>query len=164
MSAGHFLGGIAALIWRADRQQYLLLRRADSKDFAAGSWECPTGRVDQGESFGEALRREVREELGAEARIEFFVSTTHFYRGDPLPENELLGIVCCCSLTDPDHLQISHEHDAFQWLTAAECAAFLPQRHWLQPIIARAELFHAQLPETVRAHFRENGLETLNNV
>ncbi|NJN55210.1 MAG: hypothetical protein HC804_10900, partial [Anaerolineae bacterium] len=50
MSIGRFLGGIAALIWNPTNESYLLLCRADSKDFGAGSWECVTGRVDQGES------------------------------------------------------------------------------------------------------------------
>lgn len=159
MTVGHFLAGIAALIWRPDTGQYLLLRRAGSKDFGAGQWECPTGRVDQGESFGAALRREVKEELGAEIQIEFFVGTTHFYRGAPVPENELLGIVCCCTLTQPEAIHLSAEHSHYRWLSAAEAADFLPPAHWLHPVIARAELMHTHLPPAIRDHFRRHGLE-----
>ncbi|MCP4360489.1 MAG: NUDIX domain-containing protein [Chloroflexi bacterium] len=60
---GHFLGGIATLVWQPDTKQYLLLHRADDKDVGAGHWECVTGRVDQGESFGVAFFREVHEEI-----------------------------------------------------------------------------------------------------
>lgn len=158
MSVGHFLAGIAALVWQPESQKYLLLRRAGSKDFGAGSWECVTGRVDQGESFGEAVYREVQEETGLKARIEFFISTTHFYRGAAIPENELLGIVCCCTLAEPGAIQMSAEHDDFKWLTAVEIAEFLPASHWLHPIVVRAERLHRELPESVKEIFREEGL------
>ncbi len=92
MPIGRFYAGIAALIWVPETKQYLLLRRSTQKDYAQGAWECVTGRVDQGESFEDALRREVREELGAEVQLEYILGTTHFYRGDPIPENELVGV------------------------------------------------------------------------
>jgi 8-oxo-dGTP diphosphatase len=164
VSVGHFLAGIAALVWQPQSQKYLLLRRAGSKDFGAGSWDCVTGRVDQGESFAEAFFREVQEELGVAATIEFFISTTHFYRGTPSPENELLGIVCCCTLAEPGAIQISAEHDDFKWLTAVEIAEFLPANHWLHPVIARAELMHRDLPESIKYDFRKNGLDSLNGL
>lgn len=162
MSVGHFLAGIAALVWQPELKKYLLLRRAGNKDFGAGHWECVTGRVDQGESFGEAFYREVREEIGAEARIEFFIGTTHFYRGEPLPENELLGIVCCCTLTDQAAIQMSEEHDMYLWLTVDEISKFLPDNHWLHPILARAELMQRTMPETIKEIFRTEGIDTSN--
>ena len=83
MSMGHFLAGIAALIRSPETGQYLLMRRSEHKDYAPGVWECVTGRVDQGEGFEAALRREVREELGVEVQVEHILGTTHFYRGSP---------------------------------------------------------------------------------
>jgi 8-oxo-dGTP diphosphatase len=156
---GHFIAGIAALIWNPGNDKYLLLRRAASKDFGAGSWECVTGRVGQGESFSQAIWREVHEEVGGIAQIEFFVGTTHFYRGAPLPENELLGVVCGCTLADPDAVVISAEHSDYRWLTAVEITHFLPPTHWLQTVVARAEFLRAHLPEPIRAEFRLQGLE-----
>lgn len=159
MQPGHFLAGIAALIWNPADDTYLLLRRAASKDFGAGSWECVTGRVDQGESFTDAFLREVQEEVGGVAQIEFFIGATHFYRGAPTPENELLGLVCGCTLADPDAIVISAEHSEYRWLTAVEIAHFLPPDHWLQTVVARAERLRAQLPQTLRSEFQQNGLE-----
>jgi len=52
---GRFLAGIAALIWSPLEGKYLLLRRADDRDYAAGVWECITGRLEQGEGFEDAL-------------------------------------------------------------------------------------------------------------
>ena len=53
---GHFLVGIAGLI-RNSEGDYLLMKRGAARDFGAESWECVTGRVNQGESIEQALHR-----------------------------------------------------------------------------------------------------------
>lgn len=156
---GRFLAGVAALIWHPTDEKYLLLQRAADKDFAAGSWECVTGRVNQGESFAQALVREVAEEIGGQAQFEFFVASTHFYRGTAVAENELLGLICFCTLADPAAIRLSWEHSQYRWLTAVEIATFLPAGHWLQTAVARAEWLRQQLPPQLRAFLRLNGLE-----
>ncbi|HUM71190.1 MAG TPA: hypothetical protein PLK31_20350, partial [Chloroflexota bacterium] len=103
--------------------------------------------------------REVHEEVGGAAKIEFFIGTTHFYRGAPTPENELLGVVCGCTLADPDTIVMSGEHSEWRWLTAVEITEFLPPHHWLQTVVARAEFLRAHLPGPLRAEFRRYGLE-----
>lgn len=161
---GRFLAGVAALIWDPATERYLLLRRARSKDYGGGAWECVTGRVDQGEGYIEALHREVREELGVAVRPAFFVGTTHFYRGDAAPENELLGVVFACTLADPAAIAISHEHDAHRWLTAAEAARFLDDgsasTHWLQRVIARADALRRLQPPELLAFWQTHGFTT----
>jgi 8-oxo-dGTP diphosphatase len=159
MPIGRFLCGIAALIWDPATDKYLLLRRADSKDFGARAWECPTGRVDQGESFTDAVHREVREEVGAEVQIEFIIGTTHFYRGAEIPENELNGVIFGCSLTGASQVSFGEEHSEMSWLTAEQAYALLPKSHWLQDVINRAENMRRLLPAELRAEFREKGLE-----
>jgi len=157
MPVGRFLGGIAALIEDPQTQKYLLLRRLASRDFGAGNWECVTGRVDQGESYEEALHREVQEETGAQVQIDFIISTTHFHRGAPAPENELLGVLYACTLlSDPDHLTIT-EHSEHHWMTRDEIFGFLPEAHFLRAVIARAETIRAHLPPELAAYFREKG-------
>ena len=136
---GKFIAGISAIIWSSKQEKYLLLRRAASKDFGAGGWECVTGRVDQGEGFLEAAVREVWEELGIEVTLDFIVDTVHFYRGDPVPENELLGVVYHCTYDESVSFTMSDEHDTFQWVTAVEAHQFLPETHWLLPHLDQAE-------------------------
>ena len=163
MTIGRFNAGIAALIWSPETKQYLLLRRSDQKDYARGAWECVTGRVDQGEGFEDALRREVHEELGAEVQIEYILGTTHFYRGDPVPENELVGVIYLCCLLDPTSIHIGAEHTEYRWLSAVDAIDFLsasdPTTQWAKRIIGRAEAIRSMLPENLVIFQRNSSFE-----
>lgn len=55
----------AAVLLRTDGHEFLLARRPVGKVYA-GYWEFPGGKVEAGESFRDALVRELREELGIE--------------------------------------------------------------------------------------------------
>lgn len=159
MAIGRFLGGVGALIWDPPRNKYLLLRRAPTKDFSAGVWECVTGRVDQGEGFIAALHREVQEEIGVRATIAYFLGTTHFYRGAPSPENELIGVVFACTVADPAAVQISGEHDDWQWVTPAQANDLLTatdaSTRWTRRIIAQAERIRHQLSASTPTTFEQ---------
>jgi 8-oxo-dGTP diphosphatase len=159
MAAGRFLAMIGALIWRQSDGKYLLLQRAATKDFAAGQWECITGRLEQGESFEQAVRREVREELGLAVHIECVLGTTHFYRGESLPEYEMVGVHYGCSLDDLTGMHLSAEHCAAQWVTAEQAQAFFPAGHWLQALIARAEVMRGLIPHELHQLYRHEGFE-----
>jgi 8-oxo-dGTP pyrophosphatase MutT (NUDIX family) len=154
---GHFLAGIAALIWDPATEKYLLLQRSADKDYASGAWECVTGRVDQGEDFEQALHREVHEEIGASVQIEFIVATTHFYRGPATPENELLGIIYGCTIKNPTQVTIEEEHSQARWLTVQQVYEFLHEGYWLRNVIERAELMKALLPQELRTVYRDQG-------
>lgn len=159
MSVGRFLGGIMALVREVGNGRYLLLQRASTKDVGAGSWECVTGRVDQGECFEEALYREVCEEIGVRPEIEFILGTTHFYRGPVSAENELLGIAYACTIPSASAIRLSAEHDAHHWFTTAELVDFLPEKHWLPPIVKRAEFMRQHWPNALRDYFAERPFE-----
>lgn len=163
MPIGRFRAGIGALLWSSSEDKYLLLRRSEEKDFASGVWECVTGRVDQGESFEDAVYREIREELDVEAQIDFIIGTTHFYRGDTTPENELLGVIYLCSIHEPDSISISIEHSDYRWMTAGEAYSFLsgtdPSTQWIRNVIERAEAIKAFLPGLIGFH-QEHGFAT----
>lgn len=161
---GRFLGGVAALIYRPEDERYLLLRRSAEKDFGGGVWECVTGRVDQGEGFEAALHREVDEELGARVEVELVIGTTHFYRGAPDADNELIGVVCLCRLASSvDQIQISQEHDAYRWVNAVEAQTLLnagdASTTWIDGVLRRAEMLRRLAPPELRQAYRQMGLE-----
>jgi 8-oxo-dGTP diphosphatase len=163
MPVGHFLAGVAAVIWSPAREQYLLLHRSETKDYAAGVWECLTGRADQGEGFEDALHREVLEELGLSIQVIHILGTTHFYRGAQLPENELLGVVYLCLLDETKPISLSAEHSEFRWLTARQSLELLsasdPSTRWACRVIERAEAVRLLLPDDLMAYQMESGFE-----
>ena len=159
MAIGRFIAMVGMLVWRRADGRYLLLRRSDARDFAPGQWETGSGRLEQGEGFLEALRRESLEELGLEVRIECVLGVTHFYRGESTPDNEMVGVSFGCSVPDASGLSISDEHSEHRWVTADEAAAFLPPGHWLSALIARAETFRRLMPEGLRRLHWEDGVD-----
>ncbi|MDP6018155.1 MAG: NUDIX domain-containing protein [Candidatus Latescibacteria bacterium] len=146
---GHFLAGIAALL-RRRTGEYLFMKRGADHDFGAGLWECVTGRVNQGEAYEAAMHREVMEETGLRVRIDTIVGLSHFYRGEPVPENELQGVVFGCSSVTDEEVRRSPEHSEHRWMPAEEALAFLtgtdPGALWFRRTIERAEELYAILP------------------
>ena len=150
MGIGRFIAMVGMLVWRRSDDRYLLVRRSASRDFAPGEWETGSGRLEQGEGFLEALRRECMEELGLDVRIECILGVTHFYRRVSEPANEMVGVSFGCSVGDASGLSLSDEHSEHRWVTAEDAAAFLPPGHWLSALIARAEAFRTLMPEELR--------------
>lgn len=159
MPIGRFIAGIAALVRDPTNGKYLVLRRSQDKDFEAGAWECVTGRVDQGEGFNQAVHREVFEELGVEISVDFIAGTTHFHRGEPVPENELVGVLYCCTLDNPAAIQVSSEHDERRWVTPQEALELFPHEYWLGALIRRAEIIRELASPELRAYFREISMD-----
>ena len=150
MPIGRFIAMVGFLVWRRSDGRYLLLRRSPDKDFAAGEWETGSGRLDQGEGFADAVQRESKEELGVDVRIECILGTTHFYRGEPTPDNDMVGVSFGCSIPDESSLSISAEHSEHRWMTSDEASEFLPPGHWLAALIHRAEVFRQRMPKQLR--------------
>ena len=113
---GQHVVAVAIVIVREGRM--LALRRAPDNLAGPGLWETVSGRVEQGEQPLAAALREVREESGLDVRI------------DPRPvaayAAERRGKPMVVILYRAEYLsgevRISHEHDQFAWLNAAEFA------------------------------------------
>lgn len=159
MSIGHFLGGVASLIYDPHTRRYLILRRSAHKDFAANSWECVSGRVEQGESFEQAIQREIFEETGTQVKIEALIGTTHFYRGAECPENELLGVGYSSVLQGSSDFTFGDEHSEMRWVTVTEAYDLLPDGYWLRRLIERAEMIRPLLSDEAHQLISQQGFE-----
>jgi mutator protein MutT len=100
---------VAAVISRGD--QVLICQRAPHKRHAE-LWEFPGGKCEPGESLADAVRRELREELGVEVVA---VGQEEFVLRDPsspylinFAPVEIVGEPSC------------REHVALRWVTLAE--------------------------------------------
>jgi len=100
----------------------LACRRAPGKS-AAGRWEFPGGKVDDGESPEAALVREIQEELGISISVNAFLdrSTT------PVGDNDI--DLACYLVTSADVPRHSTDHDELRWVPFSS----LPTLDWAAP-------------------------------
>ena len=108
----------------------------DFKDW----WEFPGGKMEKGESPRDALRREIREELGAEIQIGDLLRTVEW----DYPAFHLTMHCFLCSLTTGFRLL---EHEAARWLSPSELdsVGWLPADEGLLPLI-REKLLEGHEP------------------
>ena len=111
-----------AIIYNKGLNRLLLLKRCDSDDVGAGTWENVGGNFEDGETPEEALCREVREETGITdykiIKIAYAV----------ILDNELpdLLIVYLCE-TETEEIKLSFEHQDYVWADEAMCRELLPK-------------------------------------
>ncbi len=110
---------VAALIWDADK--FMICRRPAHK--ARGMlWEFVGGKVEPGETKGQALVRECREELAVLVDVgEVFMEVTHEY-----PDVTVHLTLFCAIIKEGSPTLL--EHSDLRWITPCEISdyAFCP--------------------------------------
>ena len=93
-----------------------------------GEWELPGGRLDEGETPEEALRREIQEETGLRVTVGPLVDAWVFR---VTPREKVLILEYACQMTDRRRqhaprtngeggVRISHEHIESAWLPVSD--------------------------------------------
>jgi 8-oxo-dGTP diphosphatase len=120
---------VKAVIRREDGRVLLLRRSAANKRFV-GLWEWPGGKLDPGESFAEALLREVDEECGLTIELIAPVGVSWF----EMPAVRAV-LICMDAGLAAGEIRLSHEHDAHVWVPFADLAQYQVIEP-MRPIIA----------------------------
>ena len=104
---------VAALIWRQGR--FMICRRPAHK--ACGLlWEFPGGKLEEGETGEQCIRRECREELAAKlAEIRPFAEVVYEYPGYAV---HIQFYTAKLAAGEP----VRREHAAFRWIKPEEAA------------------------------------------
>ena len=98
---------VAAIIKKGDH--YLLAKRSKEK-YMGLKWEFPGGKVEQNETFKDALSREILEELNVNIEIHNKVAEERY-------QDEEINIVLhyyLCTLIDTNI--VLSEHEAIKWV------------------------------------------------
>jgi 8-oxo-dGTP diphosphatase len=93
----------------------LLLRRSMDSKNNPGKWDFPGGKVDTGESFDQALLREVAEETKLSVVIDRLIGSTQ----SESPSNRIVYLLLE-GRVESGTLALSSEHDDFLWVYLRE--------------------------------------------
>jgi 8-oxo-dGTP diphosphatase len=101
-----------------DDKKILLIRRAAADSYMPGCWECPGGKLDQGQDLTQAREREVLEETGLLVTlVQPLVYADSYVIGDG---NKYVGLPYIClfgvAKLVGGNLKISHEHSDYAWV------------------------------------------------
>ena len=115
-------------ILRNARGDTLLCRMPEDRGVFPGEWGLPGGGVEPGETLEQALRREIREELGlelGEVAPLFFSEGTHrkLFPDGQRREIQMIFLLFECR-AEPGEIRLSPEFDAFAWVSRADLASY----------------------------------------
>jgi 8-oxo-dGTP diphosphatase len=110
------MGRVTAALIQHD-ERILIAQRGRDKRFAR-QWEFPGGKVRPDESPEDCLRREIKEELNLEIRVDQYCCTIHHR----YPDFDIELITFWCSIMAGE-LRLA-EHEQVRWITLPEASQY----------------------------------------
>lgn len=99
---------VAGVIYKDNK--FLIAQRNLNKS-QGGFWEFPGGKVEKGETYEQALKREIKEEFDSDIEVkEYLGQTIHHY-----PEKDIRLLFYKAKLISENIKLIEHEN--FKWIT-----------------------------------------------
>ena len=128
-----FYIGVKALI-ENDAGEILLLKAdvTNHRKQTEPYWDIPGGRIDEGQSVLDTLRREVKEETGLTKieRHEFFTAVISNHE---IPiDDKVIGLALMIykvKISDGSKVRLSPEHTAYEWVDKKEVAERLSHKY-----------------------------------
>ena len=105
---------VAAVICNSIENKTKIFATARGYGEFKGGWEFPGGKIEEGETPQEALKREIKEELDTEILVGDYIDTIEY----DYPEFHLSMDCFWCEVV-AGHLTLK-EHEAAKWLTKNE--------------------------------------------
>lgn len=105
---------VAAVICNSIENKTKIFATARGYGEFKGGWEFPGGKIEEGETPQEALKREIKEELDTEILVGDYIDTIEY----DYPEFHLSMDCFWCEVV-AGHLTLK-EHEAAKWLTKSE--------------------------------------------
>ena len=115
---------VACWLFRVDaaaQLEILLIHRAPGRMYP-GLWQCVTGRLEAGETTVAGAFREVAEETGigpASIEAAFETDIVNWFH-EVTVDGLMSEAVFAARVRPATTVTLSHEHDAFRWVTPAE--------------------------------------------
>ena len=99
---------VAGIIYKEDK---FLIAQRNLKKAQGGLWEFPGGKLEKGETYEEALKREIKEEFNADIEVEKYIGENiHHY-----PEKDIKLLFYKAKLIS-DKIELT-EHEDLRWIT-----------------------------------------------
>ena len=107
-----YVFGLAVRVLLTDENgKILIIKRSTDSKTNSGKWELPGGKVDQGESFDQALIREVCEETSLKIKLNHVVGVCE----QNLPLIRAVHIIMSGKVVEGE-LSLSSEHEGYAWV------------------------------------------------
>ncbi len=125
----HIFGLAVRVLLLDDKEKILIIKRSTDSKTNPGKWELPGGKVDPGESFDQALIREVYEETKLKITLDHVVGVSeqnlHLIRA--------VHIIMSGRVME-GKLNLSQEHEGYAWVYLENLLDY-PLADWLHDFV-----------------------------